>query len=185
MYKGYAVDQQRFIDNDIHYKSFTSTVRLIADLVDRKQLSAEESTGLLKIISKYAYALETLDWYDQQTLTITNITKDDKQVRLEYEDAMREIKKLPDYGKSQWFGNEKDNSFHGALNAIYQTAFGEDLYPSVEEEAELGVVLNHVILDQDLPIKIHGLEKYSQDRMHQSEQDQIVFDDRQVKRVKH
>lgn len=61
MYKGYAVDQQRFIDNDIHYKSFTSTVRLIADLVDRKQLSAEESTCLLKIISKYAYALETLD----------------------------------------------------------------------------------------------------------------------------
>lgn len=61
VYKGYAVDQQRFIDNDIHYKSFTSTVRLIADLVDRKQLSAEESTGLLKIISKYAYALETLD----------------------------------------------------------------------------------------------------------------------------
>lgn len=97
---------------------------------------------------------------------------------------MREIKKLPDYGKSQWFGNEKDNSFHGALNAIYQTAFGEDLYPSVEEKAELGVLLNHVILDQDLPIKIHGLEKYSQDRMHQSEQDRIVFDDRQVKRVK-
>ena len=54
-----------------------------------------------------------------------------------------------------------------------------------KKKAELGVVLNHVILDQDLPIKIHGLEKYSQDRMHQSEQDQIVFDDRQVKRVKH
>ena len=29
---------------------------------------------------------------------------------------------------------KKDNSFHGALNAIYQTAFGEDLYPSVEEK---------------------------------------------------
>lgn len=53
-----------------------------------------------------------------------------------------------------------------------------------KEMAELGVALNHVILDQDLPIEIHGLEKYSQDRMHQSEQDQIVFDDRQVRRVK-
>ena len=59
MYKGYAVDQQRLIDNEIRYKSFTSTVRMI--ICYRKQLSAEESTGLLKIISKYAYALETLD----------------------------------------------------------------------------------------------------------------------------
>lgn len=150
MYKGYAVDQQRLIDNEIHYKSFTSTVRMIANLVDRKQLSAEESTGLLKVISKYAYALETLDRYDQQTLTITNITKDDKQIKLEYEDAMKEIKKLPDYGKSQWFGNEKDNSFHGALNAIYQTAFGEDLYPSVEEKAAnllYFVVKDHAFYD--------------------------------------
>jgi len=105
---------------------------------------------LLKVISKYAYALETLDRYDQQTLTITNITKDDKQIKLEYEDAMKEIKKLPDYGKSQWFGNEKDNSFHGALNAIYQTAFGEDLYPSVEEKAAnllYFVVKDHAFYD--------------------------------------
>lgn len=53
-----------------------------------------------------------------------------------------------------------------------------------KEKAELGVVLNHVILDQDLPLEIHGLEKYSGKMIYQSEQDQIVFDDQQVKRVK-
>lgn len=135
LYKGFAVDQQRLIANDINYTSFTSTVKMIADMVDRKQLSIEESTGLLKVISKYAYALETLDKYDHQALTITNITKDEKHVKLEYEDAMNEIKKMPGYGKSQFFGKEKDDSFHGALNAIYQTAFGDEVYPSVEEKA--------------------------------------------------
>ena len=135
MYKGFVIDQKRLISNDTNYRSFTSTVKLISDLVDKKQLTIGESTGLLKVISKYAYALDTLDKYDHQTLTIINITKDDKQIKIEYDDAMKEIRSMADYGKSQWFGREKDASFHGALNAIYQTAFGVDVYPSIEEKA--------------------------------------------------
>lgn len=42
---------------------------------------------------------------------------------------------MPDYDKSSLFGREKDGSFHGALNAVYQTAFGIDIYPSIEEKA--------------------------------------------------
>jgi prophage maintenance system killer protein len=33
------------------------------------------------------------------------------------------------------FGNEKDDSFHSSIGAIYQTFGGEDVYPSVEEKA--------------------------------------------------
>ncbi|VEU81203.1 RhuM family protein [Haploplasma axanthum] len=100
MYKGFVVDQERLISNDKNYKSFATTVKLISDLVDRKKLSADESIGLLKVISKYAYAMDTLDKYDHQTLTITNITNDDKHIKLEYEEAIKEIKKMQDYGKS-------------------------------------------------------------------------------------
>jgi len=135
IYKGYAIDQERLIRNREYYKTFANSVKLIADLIERKDLESADSKSLLHIISKYAYALETLDKYDHQSLTITNITKDDKKIKLEYEDAIKEIKGLPDYGKTQWFGKEKDNSFHGALNAIYQTAFGEEVYPSIEEKA--------------------------------------------------
>jgi prophage maintenance system killer protein len=135
IYKGYAIDQERLTRDREYYKTFANSVKLIADLIERKELESEESKSLLHIISKYAYALETLDKYDHQSLTITNITKDDKKIKLEYEDAIKEIRGLPDYGKTQWFGKEKDNSFHGALNAIYQTAFGEEVYPSIEEKA--------------------------------------------------
>lgn len=48
---------------------------------------------------------------------------------------MKQIKALPDYQKSNLFGREKDNSFHGALNVIYQTAFGKEVYLSIEEKA--------------------------------------------------
>lgn len=135
IYKGYAIDQERLTKHQEYYKTFANSVKLIADLIERKDLESAESKSLLHIISKYAYALETLDKYDHQSLTITNITKDDNKIKLEYEDAIKEIKGLPDYGKTQWFGKEKDNSFHGALNAIYQTAFGEEVYPSIEEKA--------------------------------------------------
>lgn len=53
-----------------------------------------------------------------------------------------------------------------------------------KEIAELGVALNHVILDQDLPLEIHGLAKYSPEMLYQSEQDQQVINDRQVVFVK-
>jgi prophage maintenance system killer protein len=150
LYKGYAIDQERLTRNREYYKNFAKSVKIIANLIERKELESEESKSLLQIISKYAYALETLDKYDHQSLTITNITKDDKKIKLEYEDAIKEIKELPDYGKTQWFGKEKDKSFHGALNAIYQTAFGEEVYPSIEEKAAnliYFIVKDHAFFD--------------------------------------
>ena len=38
---------------------------------------------------------------------------------------------------SQWFANEKDDSFKSSIGQIYQTFGGEDLYPSVEEKAAM------------------------------------------------
>lgn len=133
--KGYAVDTKRVSEYKEHYLSFTKTVEMISSLVDRKELTIDESKSLLNIINKYSYALGTLDKYDHKELTISNITKDERNVKLDYEKAIKEIKSLDDYQKNDLFGREKDNSFQGALNAIYQTAFGEDVYPSVEEKA--------------------------------------------------
>lgn len=150
LYKGFAVDEQRLNENEQNYKDFSSTVKLIADMVKRKELTSSESSGLLYLISKYAYALETLDKYDHQALKIVNIRKDNNQVKLEYQEAIKQIKAMPDYGKSELFGKEKDKSFESALNAIYQSAFGEDIYPSIEEKAAnllYFTVKNHAFYD--------------------------------------
>lgn len=133
--KGYVVDTKRVLEYKENYLSYTNTVKMISSLVDRKNLTLDESKSLLNIINKYSYALDTLDKYDHDELTISNITKDKSDVKLDYEKALKEIQSLDDYKTSNLFGREKDNSFEGALNAIYQTAFGEDVYPSVEEKA--------------------------------------------------
>ncbi|MGO5241129.1 type II toxin-antitoxin system death-on-curing family toxin [Hallella faecis] len=54
------------------------------------------------------------------------------------------------FGGSQWFANEKDESFKSSIGQIYQTFDGQELYPSVEEKAAMLfylVVKNHSFSD--------------------------------------
>lgn len=85
MYKGFAVDTKRLTQSEENYKEFSLTIKMIADMVNRKTLTSDESAGFLSLISKYAYALDTLDKYDHQTLTIVNIRKSNKEVKLDYQ----------------------------------------------------------------------------------------------------
>jgi hypothetical protein len=55
LYKGYAIDQERLTRNREYYKNFAKSVKIIANLIERKELESEESKSLLQIISKYAY----------------------------------------------------------------------------------------------------------------------------------
>ena len=60
------------------------------------------------------------------------------------------INSMKDEFSSTLFGNEKDESFKGSLGAIYQTAFGEEVYPSIEEKASnllYFIVKNHSFSD--------------------------------------
>lgn len=150
MLKGYSIDQERLTKNNLNYVEFVETVKIVSSLIERKELTLDESKSLLNIINKYSYGLDTLDKYDHNELTISNITKDKNEVKLDYKKALNEIQSLDDYQTSDLFGREKDNSFHGALNAIYQTAFGEDVYPSIEEKAAnllYFLVKDHPFLD--------------------------------------
>ncbi|RFS21338.1 Fic family protein [Chitinophaga silvatica] len=110
----------------------------------------DETTGILKVLNDYTYALNVLDQYDHQLLEISDITTQNL-FEITYESAMRAIVGLRDkFGGSSLFGNEKDESFQGSLAAIYQTFNNEYLYPSVEEKAAnllYFVVKNHSFSD--------------------------------------
>ena len=54
------------------------------------------------------------------------------------------------FGGSELFGNEKDKSFKGSLQGIYQTFDSKELYPHIEEKAAnllYFVVKNHSFSD--------------------------------------
>ena len=109
-----------------------------------------ESQDLLNVVVDYTYALDTLDNYDYERLTIDKTTKQEK-FHATYDNAMEEIGRLRDkFGGSTLFGNEKDDSFKSSIGQIYQTFGGDELYPSVEEKAAVLLYLvtkNHSFSD--------------------------------------
>ena len=146
--KGYAINQQIKLDR---YNELKDVVRLMSRTVGlQEKVTSEEYSGLFNVISDYVYALDTLDHYDYQSLSIQKTTKEE-QFRATYENAMEAINALKEkFGGSQWFANEKDDSFKSSIGQIYQTFGGEDLYPSVEEKAAMLlylVVKNHSFSD--------------------------------------
>ena len=146
--KGYAINQQIKFDR---YNELKDVVRLMSRTVGlQEKVTSEEYGGLFNVISDYVYALDTLDHYDYQSLSIQKTTKEES-FRATYDNAMEAINALKEkFGGSQWFANEKDESFKSSIGQIYQTFGGEDLYPSVEEKAAMLlylVVKNHSFSD--------------------------------------
>lgn len=146
--KGYAINQQLKLDR---YNELKDVVRLMGRAIGmQEKVSTDEYSGLFNVISDYVYALDTLDHYDYQSLSIQQTTKDEP-FRATYENAMEAINALKDkFGGSKWFANEKDDSFKSSIGQIYQTFGGEELYPSVEEKAAMLlylVVKNHSFSD--------------------------------------
>lgn len=146
--KGYVINQQIKLDR---YNELKDVVRLMARAIGmQEKVTNDEYGGLFNVISDYVYALDTLDHYDYQSLSIQQTTKEEP-FRATYDNAMEAINALKDkFGESQWFANEKDDSFKSSIGQIYQTFGGEELYPSVEEKAAMLlylVVKNHSFSD--------------------------------------
>ena len=146
--RGYAVNQR------IHSEQIGELRQLVGMLGRTIQsqpvLSTDETNALFEVVTDYSYALDTLDNYDYERLTIEKTTKKEK-FHATYDNAMEEIGRLRDkFGGSALFGNEKDDSFKSSIGQIYQTFSGNELYPSVEEKAAMLLYLvtkNHSFSD--------------------------------------
>ena len=146
--KGYAV-------NERIRKEQIGELRQLVGMLGRTiqsqpLLSTDETNALFEVVTDYTYALDTLDNYDYERLTIEKTTKQEV-FHATYENAMQEINRLREkFGGSVLFGNEKDDSFKSSIGQIYQTFGGEELYPSVEEKAAMLLYLvtkNHSFSD--------------------------------------
>lgn len=146
--KGYAVNQR------IHQKQIAELrqlVQMVGRTIQNQKLEAtDENMALFDIVVNYTYALDTLDNYDYQRLTVGATTQDSK-FHATYDNAMEAISSLREkFGGSTLFGNEKDDSFKSSIGQIYQTFDGVELYPSVEEKAAMLLYLvtkNHSFTD--------------------------------------
>ena len=149
--KGYTLNEKRLNELNYKYSELQNAIKLASNAGNIKTLTSNEAKGILKVIEKYAYALETLDKYDHQNLTIETLSSEEKINKLSYDEAIKQVLIWRDFQKAgNLFGNEKDKSFKSSLETIYQTFDGIDLYPSFEEKAAnllYFVVKNHSFSD--------------------------------------
>lgn len=133
--QGYAINEKRLKETENKFQELKQTVKLLENVVKAKEITGDEAQGLFKVLSDYAFALDILDQYDHQTLKVSE-TRDKEIFKISYPEANKAIEGLKTkFGGSNLFGNEKDDSFKGSLETIYQTFDGNDLYPSIQEKA--------------------------------------------------
>jgi prophage maintenance system killer protein len=149
--KGFVLNEKRLLELNYKYTEIQNAIKLASKAGNVESLTSTEAKGILKVIETYAYALETLDKYDHQKLTIDSADSVQKLQKLSYKEAIKQIKIWREFQKAgSLFGNEKDESFKSSLETIYQTFDGIDLYPSLEEKAAnllYFIVKNHSFSD--------------------------------------
>lgn len=141
--KGFTVNKRRL-------KELHQAVHLITEIAERRDLSGDEAKALLRVVEDYTFALNLLDDYDHQKVVISDTTER-KVHAVTYDEAVKTINHLrKQFGVSELFGREKDESLRGSLDNVFQTFEGKELYPSLEEKAAnllYFLVKNHSFVD--------------------------------------
>ena len=123
--KGYAL-------NENHLQALRKTVdiqsRMLVDALDI------EEKNVLRAINEYTDALILLDQYDHQALSKPEGST--PVYRITYEECVQMVGQMKDSFETDVFGVEKETGkVEGIIAAVYQSVFGQDAYPSLEEKA--------------------------------------------------
>ncbi len=123
--QGYVINQKRL-------EALNKTVEIESRII--AHLSDLETDEMLNVVNSYTSALELLDNYDHQRVTKPKGNKDYQKLTLEECHAI--ISDMKFASESQIFGTEKEEGkLDAILGSVYQSVFGEDVYPTVEEKA--------------------------------------------------
>ncbi|MBL4939025.1 MAG: virulence protein RhuM/Fic/DOC family protein [Lutibacter sp.] len=148
--KGYAVNKKRLQQTKQQLQELKKIVQLQENVISEYQLETDEAQGLIKVIASYSTALDLLDDYDHQRLKLPK-KGNVEVVKINYVEARNAINELGKQTKFEGlFGKEKDDSFKGSLENIYQTFDGIELYQTIEEKAAhllYFVIKNHSFTD--------------------------------------
>lgn len=123
--QGYAINEKRL-------KALEKTVdiqtRMLAATLD------VEEKDILKAVDQYTKALLLLDQYDHHVVPKPEGSK--PIYRITYEECRSMVNAMKDSFQTDVFGVEKEKGkVKGIIDNIYQSVFGEDAYPTIEEKA--------------------------------------------------
>jgi prophage maintenance system killer protein len=119
--KGYSINKNRM-------QQIGKIVKILKRAENR--LDAKQ---VLSVIESYSAALNLLDDYDHQRIEKPQGTE--ATYIITYDECRQVIAQMRFGAESDWFGNEKDESFNASIGTIYQTFDGHDVYKSTQEKA--------------------------------------------------
>ncbi len=156
---GVAINEHRLKQLDEKkLKNVESMMGVVRRLISRQELGAGEANGVLEVISKYAGSFKTLKEYDDGFIDLSEVNELEKSIDGTLKKkASGKVKKASGKNKQkqltapmcvemidelrksveggELFGKQRNDSFDGALNTIYQSFGGEELYPTLSEKA--------------------------------------------------
>ncbi|MFH0798659.1 MAG: virulence protein RhuM/Fic/DOC family protein [Pseudomonadota bacterium] len=138
--KGYTLNKKRL--NELkgdELKTFEDAITFMRQTIASRSLSSKEESGLLQVITEYAYTWILLQKYDKDELSPPKAMQLSAYA-LDYPAACEAINQLKSdlvakKEASDLFGWERGSGLEGILRGIYQTFGGDELYPTIEEKA--------------------------------------------------
>lgn len=134
---GYVINQRKIKKEHDKLMSLQKlTTSLAQNLNSNKLKDIDDIKRVVNFLEDYSKGLILLDDFDHDNLDKKGKTKT-KSIRITEEEYLKVINSMKDKFDSGVFAVPKDNSFSGAINNIYQTFGGKELYPTLEEKAAM------------------------------------------------
>ena len=97
-------------------------------------INSIESDEVLRVVQEYSRSLELLDAYDHQCVVVPD--GNECIYKLQEAECVSFIRRMDFSRTSDIFGQEKEaGKLQGILSAVYQSVFGKDAYPTLEDKA--------------------------------------------------
>lgn len=132
---GAAINERRLkeLDNKKLHE-IENALGIIKRLVASSDLSADEASGILEVITKYSPSFKALEEYDEGHISFTKGKKSTKA--LSVSDCASIIATLKKNVKgNDLFGKPRGEAFASSLGTITQTYGDKDVYPTISEKA--------------------------------------------------
>lgn len=157
--KGYTANARRL-------QELRQTIQVVASMSEQRLLSGDEAAALLRLVGDYADSLVLLDDYDHGRLAAV-VGRTSGAQPLAVDEARQLVATLRNqFDAGELFGREREpGRLEGILAVLFQTVFGRDAYPTLEEQA--AHLLYFVVKDHPLIAcrgKNHETHRYQRSR---------------------
>lgn len=135
--EGYAINQKRLEQEHQKLLALQAMTASLAESLNSEKIeNLDDVKKAVNFLTDFSSGLILLDDFDHENLDKKGKTKSPAK-RITEQEFLEVINAMKPAFESDVFAVPKDDGFSGAVNNIYQTFGGTELYPTLEEKAAM------------------------------------------------